>query len=296
MWIELTDSQRFAAMGLSSVLSTALTGMSAATTAIQVIGNNLANANTDGFKQSKVSLTTQTPSTRGAGSSDTNPLQIGRGVQVAQVTTDFSQGSMVASSSPFAVSLQGAGLFVLEGPSGERLFSRDGSFHVNADRELVNASGDRVLGFGVDENFDIQDTELVPITLPSNRTVLGENGEPTVPTSFSIDSNGTLRGRYSDGSQRSLGQLQVATFANPGGLLRSGGNQYAAGPNSGLPVLDSPGTRASGSLVSGTVELSNVDVGRNLVDLMLARTQFSANQIVLSTGAELFEEVTRIKR
>ena len=163
-------------MGLTSALTTALTGLSAAETQIDVIGNNLANSQTVGFKSSDAIFASQflqTLSLGGGPSPDnggTNPRQIGLGVQVAEIAADHSQGTIEISSSSSDLAIQGDGFFIVEGAGGEQLYSRNGIFRLNSESQLVNATGQRVLGFGVDETFTLQETELVPLEVPLGST------------------------------------------------------------------------------------------------------------------------------
>jgi flagellar hook protein FlgE len=159
-------------MGLASALTTALTGMQAAETQVDVVGNNLANSQTVGFKSSTAQFATQFLQTQSLGSAPTdtsggtNPRQTGLGTRVAEITPDFTQGTVEISSSPSDLAIQGDGFFMVESSEGERLYTRNGIFKTNADNELVNLTGQRVLGYGIDTNFDIQRTTLVPLTIP----------------------------------------------------------------------------------------------------------------------------------
>jgi flagellar hook protein FlgE len=159
-------------MGLASALSTALTGLGAAEATIDVVGNNVANSNTVGFKASSASFATQFLQTRSLGSAPTetrggtNPRQVGLGVTVAEITPDFTQGTIQVSSNPSDLAIQGDGFFMIEGTGGERLYTRNGIFKTNSENELVTISGQRLLGHGVDENFVIQPTTLQPLTIP----------------------------------------------------------------------------------------------------------------------------------
>jgi flagellar hook protein FlgE len=159
-------------MSLQSAMSTALTGLTAAETQVQVIGDNLANANTVAFKASDVEFATQFFQTLslGGGPTDgdggTNPRQIGLGTLVAAITPNFTQGTIDVSSNPTDLAIMGNGFFIVEHSSGERLYTRNGSFRLNAENELVTITGDRVLGFGVDDRFVIQDTFLQPLSIP----------------------------------------------------------------------------------------------------------------------------------
>lgn len=159
-------------MGLASALTTALTGMTAAESQIDVAGNNLANSQTVGFKASRATFATQFLQTQSLGSAPTdttggtNPRQIGLGVRVAEVTPDFTQGTIQGTSSPSDLAIQGEGFFMVEGPQGERLYTRNGQFKTNSENELVTTTGQRVLGFGVDDDYNVESTTLVPLTIP----------------------------------------------------------------------------------------------------------------------------------
>lgn len=159
-------------MGLASSLSTALTGLTAAETQIDVIGNNLANSQTVGFKESNISFTTQFLQNLGLGSQPTgttggtNPRQTGLGTQVAEIAPVFTQGTIQTSTSPSDVALQGDGFFVVQSPTGEPLYTRSGIFKTNSANELVTINGNRLLGYKVDDEFQLQTTQLVPIEVP----------------------------------------------------------------------------------------------------------------------------------
>jgi flagellar hook protein FlgE len=159
-------------MGLTSALTTALTGLSAAESQIDVIGNNLANAQTVGFKSSNVIFGTQFLQTLslGAGPTEnnggTNPRQIGLGVQVAEIAANHNQGTIEISSSSSDLAIQGPGFFIVEGAENERLYTRNGIFKLNSDAELVSPTGQRLLGYGVDDQFRLQKSALVPMAVP----------------------------------------------------------------------------------------------------------------------------------
>ena len=159
-------------MGLQSALSTALTGLTAAETTIDVVGNNLANSNTVGFKASTASFSTQFLQTLALGSGPTdntggtNPRQVGMGTMVSDITPNFNQGTLEISSNPTDMAIQGDGFFVVEGSSGEQLYTRNGIFKFNSQNEMVTITGNRLLGFGIDDEFQIQRTTLEPITIP----------------------------------------------------------------------------------------------------------------------------------
>jgi flagellar hook protein FlgE len=159
-------------MGLASTLSTALTGLSGAETTFDVVGNNLANSNTVGFKESLVNFATQFLQTLSLGSAPTSnsggtdPRQTGLGTMVAEITPSFNQGTVQISSIPTDLAIQGDGFFIVQGTNGEHLYTRNGEFKMNSANEIVTTTGNRLLGFGVNDQFQIQQTNLVPLTIP----------------------------------------------------------------------------------------------------------------------------------
>lgn len=173
-------------MGLASALSTSLTGMGAAESQIDVIGNNLANSQTVGFKSSNVIFATQFLQTMSLGSAPsadtggTDPRQVGLGVQVAGINPNFNQGTIQISSNPSDLAVQGDGLFIVQGGSNERMYTRTGLFKLNSANELVTPNGQKLLGYGVDEDFRVQSTELVPLTIPLGSEAIAQATENVV--------------------------------------------------------------------------------------------------------------------
>src|SRR5690606_28103239 len=100
------------------------------------------------------------------GNGGTNPRQIGLGTKVAEITPNFAQGTIEISSNPSDLAIQGDGFFIVEGAQGERYYTRNGIFKTNSQNELVTITGQRVLGFGIDDGFQLQRTQLVPLTIP----------------------------------------------------------------------------------------------------------------------------------
>ena len=189
-------------MGLTSSLSTALTGMNAAETQIDVLGNNLANSQTVGFKSSEIAFATQFLQTLSLGASPTsdnggtNPRQTGLGVQVAGITPNFRQGTIDISSSPSDLAIQGEGFFQVQGTSGEKLYTRNGIFKLNSANELVTTTGNRLLGFGTDDQFNIQTSSLSPISVP-----LGTEAVAKATTEVTLQGTLTAKGDLADTSE-----------------------------------------------------------------------------------------------
>ncbi|MCG6154512.1 flagellar hook-basal body complex protein [Rubinisphaera margarita] len=158
-------------MGLTSALTTSLNGLALNEQTIDVLGNNIANAGTNGFKASSVLFQTQLSRTLSVGSrpsadnGGTNPKQIGLGATSAAIFKDFSQGSITNSTSPSDLAIQGDGFFIVNGPDGN-VYSRAGNFNLSSEDTLVTPSGLRVQGYGVDEDFNLVTTQLADIEIP----------------------------------------------------------------------------------------------------------------------------------
>ncbi|WP_430450981.1 flagellar hook-basal body complex protein [Rhodopirellula europaea] len=237
-------------MGLQSALTTALTGLSAAETQIDVIGNNLANAQTVGFKSSDAVFATQFLQTLslGAGPSanngGTNPRQIGLGVQVAEIAANQNQGTIEISSSSSDLAIQGDGFFQVQAADGEKLYTRNGIFKLNSDAELVNATGQRLLGYGIDEQFRLQTDSLVPLSVPLGTKTVAKATE-------NVSFEGTLT---PEGDVATAGQVIES--------LHLGDSQVPRPDASGVSIESSPiadhtsvtGTVGAGSLTAGTYQ------------------------------------------
>ncbi len=144
------------------------------------------------------------------------------------------------------------------------------------------------MDFGLVSGLATQDA-----TLAATRQ---DGSEPGVLNSFVIGEDGTIRGVFSNGVTRDLGQLQLARFANPVGLEARGLNMFAKGINTGLPVQGGPGENGIGSVIGGALELSNTDIGQDLVELVLASTQYRGNSRVITTSQQLLDELLNLRR
>jgi flagellar hook protein FlgE len=123
-----------------------------------------------------------------------------------------------------------------------------------------------------------------------------DGSEPGVLSSFIVGEDGKIRGVFSNGATRDLGQIVLARFGNPGGLEQKGENLYASGVNSGLPVVGTPGEQGIGTIIAGATELSNADIGTNLIDLILASTMYRGNTRVITTAQQMFDELLALRR
>lgn len=241
-------------MGLASAMTTALTGMTAAETQIDVLGNNLSNSQTVGFKASDALFANQFLQTRGLGSKPTttdggtNPRQVGLGVMVAEITPNFSQGTIEVSSNPSDLAIQGDGFFIVQGNNGERLYTRNGIFKTNSNNELVTTTGERVLGFGIDDNFNIQETQLVPLTIPLGAAAVAKATE-------NVYLEGTLP---ATGDLATTAQVIESAILGNGAIPRPDVSSslvvVADTPDDSSTTVDDVSTPGIGTLVQGQTE------------------------------------------
>jgi flagellar hook protein FlgE len=221
-------------MGLTSSLSTALTGMNAAEAQIDVLGNNLANSQTVGFKSSEIAFASQFLQTLSLGAAPTNdnggtnPRQTGLGVQVAGITPNFRQGTIEISSSPSDLAIQGDGFFQVEGGQGEKLYTRNGIFKLNSANQLVTTTGNRLLGYGVDDQFNIQTSALTSITVP-----LGSEAVAKATTNVTLQGTLTAQGDLANTSEiiesAVLGNAAIPSPAGTGISVSSANRPGIAG-------------------------------------------------------------------
>ncbi len=238
-------------MGLASSLSTALTGLNAAETQIDVLGNNLANSQTIGFKSSEVVFASQFLQTLSLGASPTtdnggtDPRQTGLGVRVAGISPDFSQGTIQISSSPSDLAIQGDGLFIVEGADKERLYTRSGLFSLNSENQLVTPTGNRLLGYGIDEQFRIQTTQLTPLSIPLGSEAVAQ-ATKNVVMEGTLTPNGDVADTAEVIQSAVLGDAAVPRPDGSGVLLASAATADIAG----IAVSHNQG---AGSLQEGAV-------------------------------------------
>ncbi len=257
---------------------------------MDVTGNNIANVSTTGFKSSATvfqDTLSQTLAGASAPTGDgtvppfggTNPAQIGLGVRLGGISTNLQQGSSQLTGRATDIAVQGDGYFVIQ-TGNEALYTRAGSFSLDARGQLTTPSGGLVLG-----------TEDEPITVPPN----GEY------ESFTIAPDGKVNGVKSDGTGiELLGQIKLATFANPAGLAKVGGSLLRATVNSG-PVIEGatagvPGADGRGLLAVGVLEMSNVDLAQEFTNLIVAQRGLQANSRIITSSDEVLQELVNLKR
>lgn len=266
---------------------------------LDVTGNNIANANTTGFKSSStvfqdtLSQMLTGSSAASAQRGGTNPIQIGLGVQLAATNANFTQGSTQSTGRPTDLMIQGDGMFVTR-KGTELLYTRAGAFTFDNTGGLVGPTGNRVQGYALDA-AGLPTGGLIDVTLDFSALV------PAVPvgvglTSYNIGSDGKLRGIFDDGVARDMAQIAIADFNNPMGLEKVGETSFRESANSGAATLGIVGQGRNGSIVGGALEMSNVDLAAEFTNLILAQRGFQASSRVITTSDQVLEDLVNIKR
>lgn len=253
----------------------AATGMNAQQTNMDVISNNLANTSTNGFKRARAvfeDLLYQTVRQPGAQSSQQtllpSGLQLGTGVRPVATERIFTQGSLTLTNNAKNAAIEGDGFFQVLMPDGTTAYTRDGSFQVDNNGQLVTASG-----------FPIQPA----ITIPANALSLTIARDGTV----SVTQPGST-------ANIQIGTFQLATFINNAGLQSLGGNLYAETAASGAPNVAQPGVNGAGILSQNYVETSNVNVVEELVNMIQAQRAYEINSKAVTASDQMLQRLTQM--
>lgn len=251
------------------------TGLDAQQTQMDVISNNLANVSTSGFKRSRAvfeDLLYQTIRQPGAQSSQQTQLptglQLGTGVRPVATERIFTQGNLQQTNNNLDVAVQGNGFFQVLLPDGTTAYTRDGTFHVDANNQLVTSSG-----------YTVQPAITIPSTAQS--VTVGRDGTVSVTQAGSA-------------TPSQIGTLQLATFVNPAGLEAKGENLYVETAASGSPSTNTPGTNGSGVLLQGYVETSNVNVVEELVNMIQTQRAYEINSKAITTSDQMLQRLTQL--
>ena len=282
-------------------LFSAISGLKANQTMLDVTGNNIANANTVGFKASDVvfqdtlsqELSAAAAPNPAVPSGGTNPMQVGLGVQVGAITTNFNQGSAEATGRPTNLMISGDGFFMIK-RGNNTLYTRAGAFGFDSGGNLVTPDGDIVEGYQPDATGKVDPATMTP--QPINIPDIADESAANPLTSYNIGSDGVITGIYSDGTKKPLFQIAMADFANPAGLDKVGDTAFRESTNSGKPQVGISGTGRRGNLIAGSLEGSNVDLAREFTNLIIAQRGFQATSRVITTSDQVLEELVNIKR
>lgn len=246
-------------------------------TKLDVIGNNIANVNTSGFKKGRVTfqdMMSQTMSGAQGPAGDrggVNPAQVGLGSQVGTIDNIHTQGFLETTSNPLDLAIEGDGMFALKTPDGTA-YTRAGNFYLDDEDYLVNADGYYVLNNKGDE-----------IQIPKNAK------------SINIEKDGSVH-YIADDKQEKADDIGIAMFSNPAGLDKIGENLYLDTNNAGFNGVGIAESGGSGSVTSGTLEMSNVDLSEEFTEMITAQRGFQANTRIITTSDEILQELVNLKR
>jgi flagellar basal-body rod protein FlgG len=255
---------------MNQALWIAKTGLDAQQTRMSVISNNLANVNTTGFKQDRAvfeDLLYQTIRQPGAQTTTDNQLpsglMIGTGVRTVATEKLHTQGNIIQTDNALDVAIDGRGYFQILMPDGDLAYTRDGTFQINADGDMVMSNG-YLLDPGINIPDDVQSVTIgadgtVSITQP------GDN-EPTV-----------------------IGEMELADFVNPAGLQPVGENLFKETGASGVPIVGTPTLDGLGRVIGGALETSNVNVVTELINMIETQRAYEMNSKAISTSDQMLQ-------
>jgi flagellar basal-body rod protein FlgG len=257
-------------------LYTAATGMEAQQFNMDTISNNLSNVDTTGFKGNQARFQDLVyQQIRAAGSpvgASVVPVgqEVGLGVKVSSTEKVFTQGNLIQTGNSLDMAIQGDGFFQVTMPDGTTAYTRDGSFTQDANGALVTSDG-----------YFLQPQ----VTIPQNAT------------SVSIGSDGTITATVPGSNQpQQLGQIQLARFVNPVGLSPMGNNLYTQTAASGAPIVSQAGINGAGTIQSGYLENSNVQIVQEIVNMIVAQRAFEASSKAISSADEMLQTAVEMKQ
>lgn len=257
-------------------LNTAATGMQAQQTNMDVTANNLANVNTTSFKKSRAEFeelmyhTVKEPgSVTGLNAQSPTGVQVGMGVKTASVQKDFETGSPKITSRPLDMQIEGPGFFIVQTPSGQQAYTRDGSFRKDNQGKIVDKNGNT-----------LQPEMIIP------RDAIG----------VSISADGMVEVKTQDGAQTQIiGQVEMANFVNPVGLKSIGQNLYVPSPASGVPTQGTPGSENMGRVAQGQLESSNVNMVDEMVNMITAQRAYETNAKAVQAADQMLQAINSLR-
>ncbi|CUX49264.1 flagellar hook-basal body protein [Clostridium sp. C105KSO13] len=289
----------------------AIAGLRSHQNKMDVISNNIANVNTWGFKSRTANfqdamyqnLTNSTGgNTTEGGNGGINSSQLGYGVNMGSISTNFTTGSWGYTGNSMNCMIDGTGFFIV-GPMQESVpadalaennmnLSRVGIFSVDNNGYLVDNDGNYIYGFTEQAADGTWNTEnLQPIRIPTD-----DAGERYNISSYKIGADGVITGITKDSQKITIGQIAVATVENPGGLEQTAGYLYTIGENAGNVLgVQTMGT-TTGTILSGYLEMSNVDLATEMSNMITTQRGYQANTKVITVTDEMLEQLVNMKR
>ncbi|WP_114165550.1 flagellar basal body rod protein FlgG [Exiguobacterium sp. TNDT2] len=281
---------------------------------LDVVGNNIANVNTFGYKKGRVTfkdLVSQQVGSASAGNATTggiNPKEVGLGGTMATVDNVYNQGAMQNSGRALDVGISGEGFYATM-VNGQLQYTRAGNFYTDNQGNLVTGDGTYLIGSYTNTPPAAAGLTTTPtaaemgIDLPApylpgtpQTASYGRINIPTDARSISIGKDGQVSFVDNAGGLRIAGYIVTANFANNAGLSKVGANNFVQSQNSGAPQFGVPGSGGRGELVSGALEMSNVDLSEEFTEMIVAQRGFQANTRIITTSDEILQELVNLKR
>lgn len=272
-------------------LFSAVAGLKAYQTGMDVIGNNIANVNTYGFKSSNtlyrdVYYQTIAGSSNAAGNlGGTNPSQIGYGAVAASVSVNNARSGMATTGADMDCYINGEGYFVVKDGS-DYLYTRVGRMSFDAAGNLVDGNKRIVCGISGSADAGTGAITLAPINIGTTDTY----------NNITIGADGKISGEKADKSIVTLGTIAIANVPNPSGLTQQGGSYYKKVSNTGDIKCYAPGVSGTGTLVTGSLESSNVDLANEFSQMIMTERGFQANTKIITVSDEMLENLVNLKR
>jgi flagellar hook protein FlgE len=280
-------------------LQTGVSGLQQFQEDLEVIGNNIANVNTTGYKSSTMMFAdtfSQAFGDTGGGSS----RQVGTGVTSSSIDSEFTQGAINDTGTKTNLAVSGNGFFVVKDPTSSVSYvTRDGGFKLDNNGYLVTATGNRVQGYtGTAPFSSASTTGDLQINASTAISSLGDTTTPAPTlTAYNIDATGQINATLSDGTSGIIGQVVLQNFSNPQSLLKQGDNLFTFDANAGpLGAAVAPNTNGLGTIQSGALESSNVDLASQMAAMITAQRAFEANAKIVTTSDEVLQDVINLKR
>ena len=289
-----------------------ISGLKNFQTKMDVIGNNIANVNTYGFKKGRtifkdlISQSVAGASGPSINRGGVNPKQVGLGSQIAAIDTLHSNGSTQFTGNTLDLAISGDGFFLVgEGAEADKninvdneQFTRAGNFYMDKNGALVDGNGRYLMGvegkLAADYSTAQSDDNVTAPTV--NNATKTKIIIPTTAKSMSVAQDGAVTFVNEDGYLRYAGHLVLAKFPNPGGLDKIGSNYFQTSPNSGVAEVGLPTTSGIGDVQSGFLEMSNVDLSEEFTEMIVAQRGFQANTRIITTSDEILQELVNLKR
>ncbi|MDW0109224.1 flagellar basal body rod protein FlgG [Sporosarcina aquimarina] len=281
-----------------------ISGLKNFQTKLDVIGNNISNVNTYGFKKGRTvfkDLYSQTVAGASGPVGDTrggvNPKQVGLGSQLAAIDTLHTAGSTQFTGNTLDLAIEGDGFFIVQNgaTATDVQYTRAGNFYLDKDGTLVDGDGRFILGLQNEETSTGNPAVKTTTLKEDKATNFGSIKIPSDATNMSIGQDGTVN-YVQEGKLQVAGRLNIATFNNPGGLEKIGGNLFQQSANSGEAITGKPLDAGRGAIKSGSLEMSNVDLSEEFTDMIVAQRGFQANTRIITTSDEILQELVNLKR